>query len=251
MLGMRNLSRIFTTALPAALLAAALLPATSPANAASPSITLSQPAAASPGATSATLRGRVSGIRGKVTVQTKTAAGWQRVTRVKARGSLKVRVRLTASKQKFRVVAKASGRTIRSRVVTVRTARAPKAVQPAVMNAHRTQVLSETNTLRASRGLAGLSSHAKLDQIATAWARRMATSGELAHNPNYLKNYPKSWRKAGENVAVGYSANQVTQAWANSPGHLANLVGDYTHVGIGYAVSPSGVTYWVQNFARL
>ena len=49
-----------------------------------------------------------------------------------------------------------------------------------------------------------------------------------------------------ENIAVGYDTGEsVFNGWKNSKGHYANMIGGYTHIGIGK--SP-GSYYWTQNF---
>lgn len=49
----------------------------------------------------------------------------------------------------------------------------------------------------------------------------------------------------GENIARGQtSAQQVTNAWMNSPGHRANILNeDFTHIGVGYVEEGN---YWTQ-----
>lgn len=57
---------------------------------------------------------------------------------------------------------------------------------------------------------------------------------------------------AGENVARGFEAAiDVMTNWLNSPGHRANIEGDYTHLGIGIAESSDGEQYFTQIFAKI
>jgi uncharacterized protein YkwD len=55
----------------------------------------------------------------------------------------------------------------------------------------------------------------------------------------------------GENLAEGFeTTEQVMQAWKDSPGHNANLLGaQYDLVGVGYYFEPNGRRIWVQEFA--
>lgn len=88
-----------------------------------------------------------------------------------------------------------------------------------------------------------------LDQVAAAWATQLAASGVLAHNPNYPAQIPAGWSRAGENVARGQvDANQMHAEWMASPGHRANILGDYTAVGVAFLVA-GGTTWGVQVFA--
>jgi len=50
-------------------------------------------------------------------------------------------------------------------------------------------------------------------------------------------------------VAGGYSYTQVVPAWKASQSHYANIVNDYTSVGIGY-YEQDGARYWSQVFAK-
>lgn len=58
----------------------------------------------------------------------------------------------------------------------------------------------------------------------------------------------------GENVAVnkGHSdpVETAVNGWIKSPGHEANMVGDFTKTGMGVAVNSSGEYYFTQMFVR-
>lgn len=113
-------------------------------------------------------------------------------------------------------------------------------------------LLHETNAYRASRGLAPLSSHHMLDNVAQSWSETMASQ---RHHPSYVASYPSSWRKAAENVGTfnqSVAARDMLQAWLNSPSHRQNVENpDFTHVGVGWATSSDGSVYATQNFAAL
>jgi hypothetical protein len=51
------------------------------------------------------------------------------------------------------------------------------------------------------------------------------------------------WEKLGENVGRGGSVSSLHQAFLDSPGHKANILGDYNYVGIGTNTSDNGVLY--------
>lgn len=116
-------------------------------------------------------------------------------------------------------------------------------------------LLHETNVYRASRGLAPLSGHHMLDNVAQSWSETMASQRHLRHNPSYVNHYPSSWRKAAENVSTfnqSVAARDMLQAWLNSPSHRRNVENpDFTHVGVGWATSSDGSVYATQNFAAL
>ena len=58
--------------------------------------------------------------------------------------------------------------------------------------------------------------------------------------------------RVGENVAYNYqSAEGVLAAWLNSPGHKANLEGDYTHMGVSVSSDPiTGKKYYTNMFMK-
>ena len=63
------------------------------------------------------------------------------------------------------------------------------------------------------------------------------------------------WR-AGENLAWGAgeygTVTSIFRAWLRSPAHRANLLGDYSQIGIDLAISElegsRGVHIWTQHF---
>ena len=57
--------------------------------------------------------------------------------------------------------------------------------------------------------------------------------------------------KVGENVAYNfYSPQDALNAWLNSPGHKANIEGDYTHFGVSIRENANGVTYYTNMFMK-
>ena len=58
--------------------------------------------------------------------------------------------------------------------------------------------------------------------------------------------------RVGENVAYNYqSAESAIAAWLNSPGHKANLEGDYTHMGVSVSSDPTtGKKYYTNMFMK-
>jgi uncharacterized protein YkwD len=58
--------------------------------------------------------------------------------------------------------------------------------------------------------------------------------------------------KVAENVAYNYiTAESVFAAWKNSPGHKANIEGDFTHFGISATTDPeTGKRYYTNIFMK-
>jgi hypothetical protein len=109
---------------------------------------------------------------------------------------------------------------------------------------------SLVNQERAANGLPALVRNASIEAVAVTWANQMAASGSMQHNPNYSGQIPGGWTAAAENVAQGQpSAAKMHSDWMNSPGHRANILGDFTSIGIAF-VTVNGTTWGVQDFAK-
>ena len=108
--------------------------------------------------------------------------------------------------------------------------------------------VSSINASRAGAGRARYAVSSDLTAVARRWARSMATSGNLRHNPN-LAGQVNGWRFVGENVGVGSDVQGLHRAFMNSPAHKANVVdSDFTQVGIGVAYG--GGRLWVAEVFR-
>jgi len=120
------------------------------------------------------------------------------------------------------------------------------------------RILTDTNRIRASHGLGPLKLNAAISSVATAWSGQQANANAMTHNPDFSSQIPSGWSRAGENVAKGYDPSAtsngyiaVVDGWRLSSGHLANMLGDYTDIGIGIAYSSStGYAYYTQNFGK-
>lgn len=134
---------------------------------------------------------------------------------------------------------------------------APKPATPsnnngATQSSFASQVVTLVNQERAKAGLSPLSSDASLANVALVKAKDMYNNNYFDHNsPTYgspfdmMKSFGISYRYAGENIAKGQrSPQEVMNAWMNSPGHKANILGsNFTKIGVAYY---NGV--WVQVF---
>jgi len=110
------------------------------------------------------------------------------------------------------------------------------------------------NKYRASRGLSPLGYDMRLCNACAAHSADMASHNDLEHNGSNGSGPGDRFAQYGitgvawaENIADGFtSIDSVMQGWINSPGHRANLEGDYTVV-CGARVG----NYWTQDFAKL
>lgn len=100
-----------------------------------------------------------------------------------------------------------------------------------------------TNKERSANGLVPLSLNAMLNQAAQAKAEHMIANDYWSHvapdgtTPWYfIDQAGYHYINAGENLAYGFlDSSGAVQGWMDSPGHRANILGDYADVGFGYA----------------
>lgn len=130
----------------------------------------------------------------------------------------------------------------------------PQAAQAAVTADEQQQavqlIFDQTNQARVANGLKPLVLNDGISKVSQAWSEEQANRGSMQHNPDYAFQIPAGWNSAGENVAMGQRYEDVVAAWMNSTGHRANILGDYTDIGIGYYVDANGTTWFTQNFAK-
>lgn len=111
-------------------------------------------------------------------------------------------------------------------------------------------ILTLVNEARADNNLGPLKLNSSISSVSTAWAKQMAANGAMTHNPDFSTQIPSGWSRAAENVARGWSTpTAVHNAWMNSSGHRANILGDYTDIGIAF-LTINGTTWAVQNFGK-
>ncbi|GAA0318585.1 CAP domain-containing protein [Kineococcus aurantiacus] len=118
------------------------------------------------------------------------------------------------------------------------------------------QVLDRTNAARSAAGCAPLRLDPALDEAAARHTRDMAVNGVMSHTgtdgssprTRLAAQGVRPWLTA-ENVAFGYDAAGVVDAWLASPGHRRNLLDcRLRSVGIAEQRGATG-TYWTQVLA--
>jgi hypothetical protein len=108
--------------------------------------------------------------------------------------------------------------------------------------------LSLLNQTRQANGRAPVVLDPGLSGDARVWSGVMAQKNLLHHTDstrmvNEVKRVVPDWTRLGENVGVGYGVQSLHDAFWNSSGHRANMLGDYNRVGVG--VVHSGGKIWV------
>ncbi|KAL3665536.1 hypothetical protein V7S43_009571 [Phytophthora oleae] len=125
---------------------------------------------------------------------------------------------------------------------------------------YASSMLASVNAQRASQGLPPLCLNTKLMAASKGHSVDMASKNYMSHTGSDGSTMAMrvtatgyKWTRVGENVAAGQvNVAAVMKSWMNSPGHRANILGDYTMLGTAYAYS-SGSTYghyWTQNFGK-
>ena len=118
------------------------------------------------------------------------------------------------------------------------------------------QLLEAHNKERAEAKLPPLAIDPKLIEAARRHAEDMAEHEKMTHEGSdgthpdaRVKRAGYHFVRTGENVAEGQkSVEKVLEAWMNSPGHKANILGDFTQMGAAKAVDEEGEPYWCVEF---
>lgn len=115
----------------------------------------------------------------------------------------------------------------------------------------------KVNQIRATHGLPPLQLDDNLDAYSDYWSKQQKDQGKMSHDgadgskPWSASRIPKFFKTAyssvAENVAWGSNnADSTLDQWVNSEGHLRNMLGDYTRMGVG-----NEGLYWTQSFAKV
>ncbi|ORX74114.1 hypothetical protein DL89DRAFT_9988 [Linderina pennispora] len=114
-------------------------------------------------------------------------------------------------------------------------------------------MLGQLNEIRAANGKSSVALMDTLTSFAQAHSDHQSSISKMTHSdPKGSLGQRCSaagipWMAVGENVAWNYpDVSSVMTGWKNSPGHFANIIGDYTHVGFGVTNK-----YWTQDFAKI
>lgn len=121
------------------------------------------------------------------------------------------------------------------------------------------KVIQLLNAYRVEQGLPELAKHDVLTEAANI--RGYEVSYLFSHTrPNGSDFYYVSdefftyFTSLGENIASGQTTPEmVMEGWKNSPGHNANMLGDFSSVGVACFVSEENGRYvynWVQIFGK-
>ena len=107
---------------------------------------------------------------------------------------------------------------------------------------------SRINSYRGSNGLSSLSRSGSLDSYARSWSKKMAENGSISHSN--IGSLLGDWSSVGENVGVGSSVGAIFDSLVGSAPHKSNMLGDFTHFGIGVYQDAAGTLWTTHVFAR-
>ena len=119
-------------------------------------------------------------------------------------------------------------------------------------------MVQRINDYRVSNGRAPLPLDHQLSAVAQSWSEHQRNRGSMAHNGNRTAHYGWAVESDGEIVATASAtrenaaqlANRCVDGWIGSSGHRAIMLGDWTDMGLGWAVTTSGRLYATGNFVR-
>ncbi len=119
----------------------------------------------------------------------------------------------------------------------------------------RAEILGYTNAARKANGLKPLVINDDLNNIAQQHSERMAAKKVSFGHTGFQKRYDAARKllpgltACGENVAFGPdSSREIVDGWMKSAGHRANILGNFTLIGIGVAKGKDGSWYYTQFF---
>jgi uncharacterized protein YkwD len=119
----------------------------------------------------------------------------------------------------------------------------PASAAPAVPSNAEDQYFALVNQTRAARGLGALTRDGGLDGVARQWSSTMASTGSFSHRTNLgaaIAGVEPNWKGGAENIGMGDSdastVSNIHDRFVASPGHLANIVGNYNRAGVGVVI---------------
>lgn len=123
----------------------------------------------------------------------------------------------------------------------------------------QTEFLALVNVERASLDKSPLTANVQLESAAYLHSKDMGDNNYFSHTSLDGREFSQRITAAGyryvaaaENIAKAYGASSVSKVfdmWKNSPGHYANMIGNYVDAGLGvYTVN--GYTYYTLDLGK-
>ncbi|GAB9471938.1 hypothetical protein Gpo141_00009133 [Globisporangium polare] len=135
---------------------------------------------------------------------------------------------------------------------------APTTATPSAGLSMQAQMLNAVNAERAAVGLAAFCTNTKLQTAAQLHSEDQAKNNFMDHTGSDGSTMDQRvtaqgfvWTGVAENVAAGQvDVTAVVKSWMASPGHKANILGNYKFFGMGYGYNAASTYkyYWTQDF---
>ncbi len=124
-----------------------------------------------------------------------------------------------------------------------------------VYNTAETETMTLINNYRVSKGLSSLKIINYISVKAEEHNNEMIAVGTISHDGFVARSEDilkvLGAFKVGENLAYNYPTSQAAvNAWLISPGHLANIEGDFTNFGISIRLDAAGRKYYTNIFVK-
>ena len=129
------------------------------------------------------------------------------------------------------------------RILTTAALAALLAAPVAAQSVPKGGMIDRVNALRAQNGMGPVQPNPRLEQAALAHAKDMARRGYFDHTAPDGTGVGERVLKAGyrwcgvaENIALGQrDIPEAFDSWRTSPGHLMNMLGSYSQIGVARA----------------
>jgi uncharacterized protein YkwD len=122
----------------------------------------------------------------------------------------------------------------------------PPTPDPLPIPGNAVGLLAEINRFRVRNSMPALIESACFTRQAESHVSKMSGSGKLSHDGWTQRLQSCGISRGSENVAHGQrNAQECVEDWARSPGHRANMLGDWDECGVA---EKSG--YWCAIFAE-
>lgn len=135
----------------------------------------------------------------------------------------------------------------------------PAAVEKVIEFSYSSTELETMALINAYRASAGLSELKQIGHISFKSEQHdnyMITNKVVNHDDfvSRSENIMKvlGAKSVAENIAYNYNTPQgALDAWLKSPGHKANIEGNFTHFGLAIRVNAEGKKYYTNIFAKI
>lgn len=124
----------------------------------------------------------------------------------------------------------------------------PSTIETGYVSSAESEFANRISSYRSANGAAALTRDGSLDSYARSWAKAMGENGQLSHSN--VASLTPPWNAAGENVGVGGSVGAIFDALASSSGHRSNMLGDFSHLGVGVYRASDGALWTAHVFTR-